>query len=45
MKKRIIQLVAGAVLFAAAVWMPKDPYLLKLAVYLAAYLEIGYKVL
>lgn len=45
MKKRIIRLAAGAVLFAAAVLMPKNLYLLKLALYLAAYLGSGYKVL
>lgn len=45
MKKTIIRLAIGGVLFVAAVLMPAEPYLLKLAVYLAAYLEIGYKVL
>ena len=45
MKKTIIRLAIGGVLFVAAVLMPAEPYLLKLAIYLAAYLEIGYKVL
>lgn len=45
MKKTIIRLAVGAVLFAIAIMVPAEPYLLKLAVYLAAYLEIGYKVL
>lgn len=45
MKKTIIRLAVGAVLFAIAIRVPAEPYLLKLAVYLAAYLEIGYKVL
>lgn len=45
MKKTIIRLAIGGGLFVAAVLMPAEPYLLKLAVYLAAYLEIGYKVL
>ncbi len=45
MKKTIIRLAIGAVLFVIAIMVPAEPYLLKLAVYLAAYLEIGYKVL
>ena len=45
MKKTVIRLGIGALLFAAAVIAPAEPYILKLAIYLAAYLEIGYKVL
>ena len=45
MKKTIIRLAIGAVLFVIAIMVPAEPYLLKLAVYLTAYLEIGYKVL
>lgn len=45
MKKTIIRLAIGGVLFIAAVLTPAEPYLLKLAIYLAAYLGIGYKVL
>ena len=45
MKKTIIRLAIGAVLFVIAIMVPAEPYLLKLAVYLIAYLEIGYKVL
>ena len=45
MKKRIKRLAIGAVLFAAALLLPAEPQALKLAVYLAAYLVIGWKVL
>ena len=45
MKKTIVRLAIGAVLFVIAIMVPAEPYLLKLAVYLTAYLEIGYKVL
>ncbi len=45
MKKTIIRLAIGACLFAAAVIAPAEPYMLKFALYLIAYLEIGYKVL
>ncbi len=45
MKKTVIRLVIGALLFVAAVIAPAEPYILKFALYLIAYLEIGYKVL
>ncbi len=45
MKKTVIRLMIGALLFAAAVIAPAEPYILKFALYLIAYLEIGYKVL
>ena len=45
MKKRIQRLIVGAVLFAIALLVPAEPTALKFAVYLAAYLVIGYQVL
>ena len=45
MKKRIQRLIVGAVLFAIALLVPAEPTALKCAVYLAAYLVIGYQVL
>ena len=45
MKKRMQRLIVGAVLFAIALLVPAEPTALKFAVYLAAYLVIGYQVL
>lgn len=45
MKKRLIRIIIGAVLFAAAIFVPEKPELLKLGVFLAAYAVIGYKVI
>ena len=45
MKKRIIRLAIGAVIFIAALLVPENPWWLKLAVFLIAYGVIGYKVL
>lgn len=45
MKKRMQRLTVGAVLFAIALLVPAEPTALKFAVYLAAYLVIGYQVL
>lgn len=45
MKKRLIRIIIGAVFFAAAIFVPEKPELLKLGVFLAAYAIIGYKVI
>ena len=37
MKKRLIRIIIGAVFFAAAIFVPEKPELLKLVVFLAAY--------
>lgn len=44
MKKRLARIIAGAALLAAAVFLPDEPELLKLAVFLTAYAVVGYKV-
>lgn len=45
MKKRIIRIAIGAVIFAAAVLMPETAWQVELAAFLAAYVVIGYKVI
>lgn len=45
MKKRLIRIIIGAVFFAAAIFVPEKPELLKLGIFLAAYAIIGYKVI
>ncbi|MCI8608809.1 MAG: cadmium-translocating P-type ATPase [Firmicutes bacterium] len=45
MKKRIIRLSVGALIFVAALFVPAEPWWLRLAVFLAAYGVIGYKVI
>ena len=45
MKKRFIRIIIGAVFFAAAIFVPEKPELLKLGIFLAAYAIIGYKVI
>ena len=45
MKKRLISRIIGAVFFAAAIFVPEKPELLKLGIFLAAYAIIGYKVI
>jgi len=45
MKKRLIRIIIGAVLFAAALFIPEEPEIAKLIVFLASYVIIGYKVI
>lgn len=45
MKKRIIRLAIGAAVFAVAIFVPQNLWQVRLAVFLVAYLLVGYKVL
>ena len=45
MKNRIIRIIISAVLFAAAIFLPEDPWQAKLICFLAAYIVVGYKVI
>lgn len=45
MKKRTTRIITGAVIFAAALFVPDDPWWIRLALFLAAYVAVGYKVI
>ena len=45
MKKRTTRIITGAVIFAAALFVPDNPWWIRLALFLAAYVEVGYKVI
>lgn len=45
LKKQVIRLVIGAIVFVAAMFVPDDPWWLRLIAFLAAYFIIGYKVI
>ena len=45
MKKRTTRIITGAVIFAAALFVPDNPWWIRLALFLAAYVAVGYKVI
>ena len=45
MKKRTTRTMTGAVIIAAALFVPDDPWWIRLALFLAAYVAVGYKVI
>lgn len=45
MKKRLIRIIIGAILFATAIFLPESPAYLGLIGFLAAYTVVGYKVI
>ena len=45
MKNRIIRIIISAVLFAAAIFLPEDPWQAQLICFLASYIVVGYKVI
>ena len=42
MKKRTTRIITGAVIFAAALFVPDNPWWIRLALFLAAYVAVGY---
>ena len=45
MKKRTTRIITGAVIFAAALFVPDNPWWIRLALFLAAYVAVRYKVI
>ena len=45
MKKRTTRIITGAVIFAAALFVPDNPWWIRLALFLAAYVAVGHKVI
>lgn len=45
MKKRTTRIITGAVIFAVALFVPDNPWWIRLALFLAAYVAVGYKVI
>ncbi len=45
MKKRTTRIITGAVIFAAALFVPDNPWWIRLTLFLAAYVAVGYKVI
>ena len=45
MKKRTTRIITGAVIFAAALFVPDNSWWIRLALFLAAYVAVGYKVI